>query len=553
MRICLVGDYSNDKLDEGMKNIANKLYESFKQNNLVYAFNLDRIYTFKMWKGLRKFEPEIIFYIPGPSFFSFVFLAIMKIFTKKPKTVIFATHPKINVLERYFIRFFKPDLVLTQSKQSELLFKKSKIKTKFFPNGVDTDKFHPVTKQQKTNLRKKWDIDSKRYTILHVGHIKSNRNIEILSRLNRKDNQVILVGSTSTQAEKELELKLRRAGCIVFNKYIEHIEEIYQLADVYIFPTVDQESSIEIPLSVLEALSCNLPVITTKFRGLPTVFEEGDGLIFIDNEDKFIDVLGNIESTHINVKTRDKVLPYSWENITEELESVCEGMVPQKYEKKGVFICFTGMDGAGKTTLAKFIVKDLQEGGIKASYVYSRYVPIILRPVMLLGKLLFFRNKDFYRDYSGYSDTKKRASKRHNILAGFYQHLLLFDYFFQILFKIKLPLLFGKNIISDRYIYDTIVTDLSVDFNYSEEDVKKILNKILSLFPTPDITFLIDLPEEIAYQRKDDVPSIKYLRDRRKTYLFIGKECEMILLDGSMPLDEVKSAVKGNVWRVTNE
>jgi thymidylate kinase len=222
-------------------------------------------------------------------------------------------------------------------------------------------------------------------------------------------------------------------------------------------------------------------------------------------------------------------------------------------KKKGVFICFTGIDGAGKTTLAKFIVNDLQEGGIKASYVYSRYVPIVLRPVMLLGKLLFFRNKDFYRDYSGYSNTKKRVSKQHNILAVFYQHLLLFDYFIQILCKIKLPLLFGKNIISDRYIYDTLITDLSVDFNYSEEDVRDILNRLLFLFPEPSITFLVDLPEEIAYQRKDDVPSIEYLRDRRNIYLFIGKEFAMTLLDGSMLLDEVKAVVKGNVLRVTNE
>lgn len=221
-------------------------------------------------------------------------------------------------------------------------------------------------------------------------------------------------------------------------------------------------------------------------------------------------------------------------------------------KRKSIFICFTGMDGAGKTTLAKFIVKDLQERGIKASYVYNRYVPILLRPVMFIGKLLFLRNKDFYKDYSGYSNKKKRASKKHQVLARLYQYLFLFEYFFQILFKIKLPLFFGKNIICDRYIYDTIITDLSVDFDYSEEAVKNFLNRLLFLFPIPDITFLVDLPEEVAYQRKGDVPSIDYLRDRRKTYLYIGKEYKMIILDGGMPLDEVKSKVKGYVGRPKN-
>ncbi len=219
-------------------------------------------------------------------------------------------------------------------------------------------------------------------------------------------------------------------------------------------------------------------------------------------------------------------------------------------KKKGMFICFTGMDGAGKTTLAKFLTKYLREEGIKVIYIYGRYVPIVLSPFMLMGKLLFLHNKDFYGDYSEYSNTKKTASKKHPILAGLYQHLLLFDYFFQVLFKVKLPLLFGKNIICDRYIYDTIVTDLSVDFNYTEEDVKKSLSKTLSLFPTSDITFLVDLPEEIAYQRKDDVPSIEYLRDRRKMYLYMGKEYKMIILDGTMPLDKLKYIAKEHMGEI---
>lgn len=216
-------------------------------------------------------------------------------------------------------------------------------------------------------------------------------------------------------------------------------------------------------------------------------------------------------------------------------------------KRKSLFICFTGIDGSGKTTLAKFLAQNLQQEGIKATYVYNRYTPILLRPVMLIGKLLFFRDKDFYRDYSEYSSTKKNASKKHPALARLYQYLLLYDYFFQIVFKIKLPLLLGKNIICDRYIYDTIITDLSVDFNYSEETTKKSLIKISSLFPTPDVIFLIDLPEEIAFRRKSDVPSLMYLKDRRKTYLYLSEEIRAILLDGSLPLDKLKCIVRDNI------
>ena len=318
MRICLVGDFSGNH-DEGMKNIANKLHESLKKNNSIYAFDLNRIYTISIWASLRKFEPGIIFYIPGPSFFSFVFLTIMRVFTKNPKTVMFATHPKIRS-GKHFIRLFRPDLLLTQSKKSEHFFAELKFKTKFFPNGVDTEKFYPVTKEQKIKLREKWGINNNRFIILHIGHIKSNRNIGLLSRLNSKDDQVIIVGSTLTQAEKELESKLRKLGCIVFNKYIEHIEEIYQLADAYIFPTVDQESSIEIPLSVLEAMSCNLPVITTKFRGLPDIFGSENGLFFVSSGDEIKNKIKIIRENTSKVQTREMVSKFSWDQIYRELD-----------------------------------------------------------------------------------------------------------------------------------------------------------------------------------------------------------------------------------------
>jgi len=208
-----------------------------------------------------------------------------------------------------------------------------------------------------------------------------------------------------------------------------------------------------------------------------------------------------------------------------------------------MFICFAGIDGAGKSTLAKSLTKNLRKEGIKAIYVYNRYIPIILRPIIHVGNFLFLRNKDFYRDYIEYSNTKKTALKKHSLLASLYYHTVLFEYFISTLLKVKIPLLLRKNVVCDRYIYDTI-TDLSVDLNYSKEAVKNFLDKkILSLFPTPDITFLIDLPEEIAYQRKKDIPSVHYLKDRRKIYSIIRKECKMITLDGSRKLGELQCEI----------
>lgn len=213
---------------------------------------------------------------------------------------------------------------------------------------------------------------------------------------------------------------------------------------------------------------------------------------------------------------------------------------------KRMFICITGIDGAGKTTIATHLTEYLRDKDIDTIYVYNRYVPVLLRPVIYMGKLLFHYDKQA-KDYSEYSKTKKRTSRKYPFLAKGYQSILLIDYFFQTFFKIKVPLILGRSVVCDRYIYDTIVTDLSVDFNYDMEGAKCLLNKLSSLFPVPDIVFLIDLPEEVAFSRKNDVPSIDYLKDRRKSYIYIGKQYRMTIIDGLLPLGDIKSIIEKNI------
>lgn len=214
---------------------------------------------------------------------------------------------------------------------------------------------------------------------------------------------------------------------------------------------------------------------------------------------------------------------------------------------KACLICFTGIDGTGKTTLSKELVELLNKKGVKCQYVYARLNTHILKPFVILGEWVFLRKKDISKNYSEYSNTKRKAIEKHSFLSYVYQQILLFDYLLQVFFKVKLPLIFGKNIICDRYVYDTVITDLSVDMNYSRDDTISILNNLLRFCPKPNITFLIDVPEEIAFQRKDDTPSIDYLKERRNIYLDIGKEEEMVILDGSKNLEELQYEIEKRV------
>lgn len=220
-------------------------------------------------------------------------------------------------------------------------------------------------------------------------------------------------------------------------------------------------------------------------------------------------------------------------------------------KSKALFICFIGIDGSGKTTLSKELVKSLNKRGVKCKYVYARLNSFISKSFMLIGRLTFLRGRggDIPKNYLEYSNMKRKVIEKHPFLSRVYQQILLLDHMLQILFKVKLPLMFGENIICDRYIYDTVITDLSVDMNYSKDKIIDLLNNLLYFLPKPDIIFLIDISEEIAYKRKNDIPSIEYLRERRDIYLDVGKEEGMVILDGSKKLEELQCEIEERVFR----
>lgn len=326
MKICLLGEYSGI-LDEGMRKISFHFAEELTKQHQVLTLDLRNVFTTNFWKDIKNFNPEIVHYIHGPSIKSFILLKVVARYCRDAETVMSAMHPVFSFLwSKRFIPLFKPDMILVQSSETEEMFKKLGCETKFLPCGVDIERFKSVMSKTKEELREKYGIDREKFVTLHIGSIKKGRNVQLMEKLQKEKNQVIIIGAISPGIEKDLTRQLKKSGCLVWGKYFENIEEVYALSDCYIFPVPPENriNSIEMPLSVLEAMSCNLPVITTRFGALPGVFEESDGFFFAENERDIFMVLEKIKRG-AGVKTREKVLPYSWDTIGKKLEEIyCE-------------------------------------------------------------------------------------------------------------------------------------------------------------------------------------------------------------------------------------
>ena len=139
---------------------------------------------------------------------------------------------------------------------------------------------------------------------MHVGPLIKGRNQRSLLKI--KNVRILLVLSLTNKSDDNEIEKLEQENVTILKEYFENIEEIYQLSDAYIFPIFEGFHSIEIPLSVLEALSCNLPVITSRYGGgLENFLKEGDGLIFVDNFEQINDSILKLKNEN-NINTRKK-------------------------------------------------------------------------------------------------------------------------------------------------------------------------------------------------------------------------------------------------------
>ncbi len=213
--------------------------------------------------------------------------------------------------------------------------------------------------------------------------------------------------------------------------------------------------------------------------------------------------------------------------------------------KRGVFICFIGTDGSGKTTQAKKLAEALENRGIKAKYLWNGFEPLLSKPLIAMARKLFLGKKDMVADYTDYLDARMKLS-RNNFLFGIYYCLVLIDYFLQSLWKIRLPLARKGVLICDRYIYD-VAAFLAFDKNYSGDQAIRTLRHYLYLLPKPNLTFLIDLPEEVAFERKDDIPSLSYLSEYRRIYLSMTKVQEVIIVDGTADPVELADSIQHKV------
>ena len=344
--IVLISECIAIPFDEGLKNVLYNIIQSIKNKydtlvitktvNQTSGLDVEKIKLNKLFLNkklyvlLNKSFPKIILYIPEASytFNSFLRAKILGLMCRMSKVIILGVqHREYSSLQSSLIkRYLKPDLLFLLSKSDKDLFCTMDFKVKVLPPAVDCSKFSPATKEEKERIRSEFNIPRNKKIVLHVGHIKVNRNIECLLEVQKMNEvQVVIVGSTSLLIENDLKERLLKGGIRVIDRYLPDISEIYKMSDMYVFPVVSNKEAIDMPLSVLEAMACNLPVITTRFGGLMDHFEDDDGFRYFSTIEELTQLIRSDRITEIN--NTEKVDRFTWNNFSNKVIESCNELI----------------------------------------------------------------------------------------------------------------------------------------------------------------------------------------------------------------------------------
>jgi glycosyltransferase involved in cell wall biosynthesis len=152
-------------------------------------------------------------------------------------------------------------------------------KIHLIPNGVDTKRFVPVEPAHKKFLRTKLGLPRAASIVIYTGRLVSYKGLPLLLKVwnkirhNHENILLILAGTGGLDihnCEEELQKYVNSEGLeqhVLFAGAVPNVHEYLQASDLFAFPTENDA----FPSSVVEAMACGLPVVTTPVGAIKSI------------------------------------------------------------------------------------------------------------------------------------------------------------------------------------------------------------------------------------------------------------------------------------------
>jgi glycosyltransferase involved in cell wall biosynthesis len=157
-------------------------------------------------------------------------------------------------------------------------------------NSVDTNRFAPVNPTTKAALRRTLLLPPDRIIVTFTGRLVSYKGLPLLLRVWEQVQPVhsramlLLVGSGGLDihnCEAELKRVVEGKGLqhsVRFTGDVHNVHEYLQASDIFVFPTEKEAFGI----SLVEAMACGLPVISTPTGGIKDFLVDGQNGLLVE-------------------------------------------------------------------------------------------------------------------------------------------------------------------------------------------------------------------------------------------------------------------------------
>jgi glycosyltransferase EpsD len=155
--------------------------------------------------------------------------------------------------------------------------------------GVDLDKFHPVSTNEKNSFRNRLGYAADDFIVINVAEINKNKNqialVKILPKLKKyiPNIKILFVGYDNHPHVKDLVARYKLNSVVHFLGYRDDVNILVAMSNV-LFSASKREG---LSINIIEAMACDTPIVCSKNRGHNQLIDDGiSGLLFSINDKK---------------------------------------------------------------------------------------------------------------------------------------------------------------------------------------------------------------------------------------------------------------------------
>jgi glycosyltransferase EpsD len=206
--------------------------------------------------------------------------------------------------------------------------------------GCKFDRFRScvVTSEGRSDIRSSFGIGEDDLTLIYVAEINDNKNqgmlLDVMDKIRdqRPGVKLLLVGpehddgQLSERAGQEAQTAGRKED-IIFAGWRNDVPRLLKCADIY----VASSKSEGLPINLLEAMSCGLPVIAGKNRGHSEILDHGSNGFLVERGDAAAMAEYVLKVTEdptlkqtLTSQAQEDIQRYASENVHKALEGILE-------------------------------------------------------------------------------------------------------------------------------------------------------------------------------------------------------------------------------------